>query len=116
MSLGDDGPYFSTRADAVCGEMRLMKILCVILVAVLTVVACSAAVTKGPSERCATGTECASGACLDLAVIDPDGGACHSAGTVCSKPCKADPDCASLGAKYKCFDGCGPAKFCGATP
>ena len=92
-----------------------MKTITVILFAVLSVLACTSASTSKPaSATCSSDSECSSGACLDLAVFN-DGG-CSSAGKACSKSCLNDADCAALGAKYKCFGGCGTTKSCGATP
>ena len=92
-----------------------MKTLYLLLFAVLGAVACSSTSnTKEASATCTANSECASGECLDFAIVN-DGG-CTSVGKACSKTCLADPDCATLGPKFKCFAGCGAAKSCGATP
>ncbi len=78
---------------------------------------CSSNAAHGGGSPCATDGDCASGACLDLAVFSGgDGGlTCRSAGKACSKTCAADSDCTSLGANFKCFQGCGSTMTCGAT-
>jgi hypothetical protein len=70
----------------------------------------------GPGQNCKTTADCTSGlSCIDLAMTPP-GGTCTSDGKACSKTCTGDPDCAALGASFKCFAGCpGNPKFCGAT-
>jgi hypothetical protein len=84
----------------------------------LVIVACSST-TAGTNEpagtSCTTDAECNSGSCLDLPVVTGDGG-CTSAGKACSTRCAFDTDCAVLGAKFKCFGGCGTTMVCGATP
>jgi hypothetical protein len=70
---------------------------------------------KGAGEVCGSNSECATGNCLGLAVFPGDGG-CSIAGMSCSTTCSSDGDCASLGANFKCFEGCnGGPKTCGAT-
>jgi hypothetical protein len=92
-----------------------MKALSLILFSLLAAAACSSSTSGKPaSATCSSGSECTSGECLDLAVVG-DGG-CSSVGKACSKTCLTDPDCASLGPKFKCFDGCAGTKSCGATP
>ena len=78
---------------------------------------CSSNAARGSGSPCGADGDCASGACLDLAVFGgPDGGTtCRSAGKACSKTCAVDSDCTSLGANFKCFQGCGSTMACGAT-
>ena len=80
-------------------------------------VACSSPTASKPaSAECASSGECASGlACLTLATFAADGG-CGAGPQICSKTCTVDGDCASLGAKFKCFAGCNGPGTCGATP
>jgi hypothetical protein len=90
--------------------------LALLTFAIVASTACSTAKieTQPNGASCDFDGDCTSGACLELAVFG-DGG-CTTPGKACSKICMADADCASLGAKYKCFAGCGPGKYCGATP
>ena len=62
---------------------------------------------------CTADSACDTGlSCLDLA--QSSGSTCTVVGKVCSIVCKYDPDCASLGTSFKCFNGCsGATNFCG---
>lgn len=91
-----------------------MKTITFLLLIAATVVACAAATDKPASAACTSNSECSTGACLDLAVFNSDGG-CTTQGKACSKTCATDTDCATLGAKFKCFAGCGATKTCGET-
>ncbi len=91
----------------------IRSVLAVVLVAVV-VVACSSPSSGAASTACTTDAQCNGGLqCLGFATFT-DGG-CTESGKACSTPCTDDTSCASLGAKFKCFQGCGAAKFCGAT-
>ncbi len=91
-----------------------MKALILIGLLAAVAAACSSTSSQPAGATCSSNSECASGECLDLAVVS-DGG-CTSVGKACSKTCLTDTDCASLGPKFKCFDGCAGTKSCGATP
>src|SRR5689334_9273476 len=92
-----------------------------VLVSVLTIAPLTAACTSstsagGAGTVCATNSDCASGLTCQPLALFADGG-CSSAGNECSRTCVTDPDCASLGPKYRCFEGCpGGPKTCGAVP
>jgi hypothetical protein len=51
--------------------------------------------------------------CLDLAQFS--GTTCTVVGKQCTIVCTDDPSCATLGANFKCFQGCATDKTCGAT-
>ncbi|MEO6419067.1 MAG: hypothetical protein ABIP39_06655 [Polyangiaceae bacterium] len=76
---------------------------------------CSSSAAHAGGATCSVDSDCNSGSCLELGVFDGDGGSCRNAGKACSKACSIDGDCASLGANFKCFEGCGAAKSCGQT-
>jgi len=87
------------------------------LVALVCLVACSSSspASGSASTACAGDGDCKNGLkCLGLATFSGDGG-CTEGQKACSTACASDADCASLGAGYKCFGGCGTTKFCGAT-
>jgi hypothetical protein len=64
---------------------------------------------------CKQTSDCKTGLmCLDVAQFN--GSACTVVDQACSTTCTGDGDCAPLGTKFKCFAGCGSAKFCGETP
>lgn len=78
----------------------------------LSISACASSGSAGNS--CAVTTDCAADlACLDVAQYT--GTTCMNVGKACSITCTADTDCATLGANFKCFQGCGAFKTCGAT-
>src|SRR5262249_12655874 len=83
---------------------------------VATAPACSSSGDLPASAECTAEGDCASGlSCVPLATFSPDGG-CSAGLKACSKTCTVDADCASLGAKFKCFAGCGGPSTCGQTP
>lgn len=102
--------------------MKFLRVAFSFLVAsALVGLGCTSSAAHAGGATCSLDSDCASGACLSLAVFDGDGGACRIAGKACSKACSIDGDCASLGTGFKCFEGCpldggapGPMA-CGAT-
>ncbi len=89
---------------------------CAVLLLALAACGTSSPSQGAASTSCSTDGDCAAElACLAFATFGPDGG-CSEGARACSTPCSTDVDCAALGAKYKCFAGCGSVKFCGATP
>jgi hypothetical protein len=63
---------------------------------------------------CKQTADCATGlSCLDVAQFT--GTTCSVVGKSCSIVCTNDAGCATLGANFKCFMGCGADKFCAAT-
>ena len=51
--------------------------------------------------------------CLDVAQFS--GSACMVVGKQCTIVCTDDPSCSTLGASFKCFQGCATDKTCAAT-
>ncbi len=108
--------------------MKFLRVVFSLLVATTLVgLGCTSSAAHAGGATCSVDGDCASGACLPLAVFDGDGGvigapgSCRIAGKACSKACSIDGDCASLGTGFKCFEGCpldggapGPMA-CGAT-
>lgn len=84
-------------------------------VAAFILAACSSPASSEPAgASCSSSSACESGlTCSTLSQFSDAG--CTSVGTVCSKTCQADSDCASLGSKYKCFASCSGASTCGQT-
>jgi len=77
--------------------------------------ACSSDALRGAGTSCTSDGDCAAGLnCLGLGVAS-DGG-CSTAISACSKTCQTDADCVSVGAKFRCFAGCGTPSSCGQTP
>ena len=96
-----------------------MKTLAVAFAVALSLLAACASSTSSSSNKpagatCGADSECGSASCLEFAVVR-DGG-CSVVGKSCSKACVVDADCASLGAKFLCFAGCGSTRACGAIP
>ena len=83
--------------------------------AALVGLGCTSSAAREGGTTCIADSDCNSGSCLEIGVFDGDGGSCRIGGKACSKVCSIDSDCASLGASFKCFEGCGDAKSCGQT-
>ncbi len=84
--------------------------------AALLVLALGACATSPlpPGAVCKQTSDCESDLmCLDVAQFS--GSTCTVVGKSCSKVCTIDTDCASLGANFKCFAGCGADKTCEAA-
>jgi hypothetical protein len=85
----------------------------------LIAIACAALAACGTSALpagavCKQSSECESGlSCLDVAQFN--GTTCTVIGKSCSIVCTGDPDCAALGATFKCFAGCGADQTCGSV-
>ncbi|MEO8840241.1 MAG: hypothetical protein ABI591_14615 [Kofleriaceae bacterium] len=78
----------------------------------LALAACSSSSSAG--NTCSVTADCdADLQCLDVAQVT--GTTCTNVGKACSIVCTDDTSCASLGDGYKCFQGCGAFKTCGAT-
>lgn len=60
------------------------------------------------TDACAEGLEC-------LPVSQHDAATCTEVGKACSITCTTDADCAELGERFKCFEGCDSQSVCGAT-
>jgi len=79
----------------------------------LVLVACATSPLP-PGAVCKQTADCESDLmCLDVAQFS--GATCTVVGKSCSKVCTGDGDCASLGANFKCFAGCGADKTCEAA-
>jgi hypothetical protein len=79
---------------------------------VMTLAACGSSSSAG--NTCALPADCdADLQCLDVAQFT--GTACMNVGKACSIVCTDDTSCATLGDGFKCFQGCGAFKTCGAT-
>ena len=84
----------------------------VLSVLVMTVAACGSSSSAG--DTCTVTADCdADLQCLDVAQFT--GTMCMNVGKACSIVCTDDTSCATLGTGYKCFQGCGAFKTCGAT-
>ena len=81
-------------------------------VLVMTLTACGSSSSVG--DTCVMSSDCdADLQCLDVAQFT--GTMCMNVGKACSIVCTDDSSCATLGTGYKCFQGCGAFKTCGAT-
>ena len=68
--------------------------------------ACSSKETSPAGASCSGSGDCNAGLeCLDFA-LTPAGGGCSVVGKKCTKTCKIDDDCASIGSGYSCKAGC----------
>lgn len=78
----------------------------------IALAACSSSSSAGDS--CAVTADCGADLqCLDVAQFT--GTSCMNVGKSCSIACTDDASCATLGSGFKCFQGCGAFKTCGAT-
>ena len=92
--------------------MKAWMVACAIAVLGAACGGVGASLPAGAS--CASSDACAGGlTCLDVAQVN--GATCTVVGKSCSKVCTGDGDCATLGASFKCFAGCGTDKTCEAT-
>jgi hypothetical protein len=87
-----------------------MKTLVTLVIAISTMACATDPLPAG--AVCQATADCKSGlSCLDLAQFN--GTMCMVVGKTCSTTCATDPDCAPLGANFRCFAGCGADKVCG---
>jgi hypothetical protein len=86
--------------------MRNIVIGALLLTSVLLVAACSSSPTKELGQTCSTDRECKTGACIDLALVEP-----MCSGKVCTFPCKQASDCPSEPGRPDChvFSGDHPS-------
>jgi hypothetical protein len=91
--------------------LRMVRTVFSVLVITLAA-ACGSSGSAG--NTCTVTADCdADLQCLDVAQFT--GTMCMNVGKACSIVCTDDTSCASLGDGYKCFQGCGAFKTCGAT-
>jgi hypothetical protein len=82
------------------------------VVVALSLAACGSSGSAG--NTCSMTSDCdADLDCLDVAQYT--GPTCTYIGKACSITCVADTDCAKLGDGFKCYQGCGAFKTCGAS-
>jgi len=94
--------------------MRSVLVLTSFLPLLTPFLACSSAPLRPAGTLCSSDSDCGAGlACLGYGAFSDAG--CTTSAMACSKPCTFDSDCASLGARYKCFLACGGTRSCGAT-